>query len=979
MLYEENRGSEWKKWDLHVHTPASGLNNGFGQNETDWDNYVKVLFSTALANDVSAIAVTDYFLIDGYKKLKQEYLDKDEKLKNIFDAETIKKIHKILVLPNIEFRLETLVNGNRVNYHVIFSDKLTIEDIEDNFLSQIQINISHNPDGTQRKMALNKRALESLGRIIRQQQPTFHGSDYEIGCMTAYVSSESIINTLKNPILKEKYIIVTPVDEDLCKVRWEGQGHQIRKLIYQQSHAFFTSNPKTRDFALGKTHTNLNEYLDEFKSLKPCFMGSDAHSIQDIEQKLGKWDTSRSDEARITWVKADVTFNGLRQTLFEPETRVSIQSTRPEPKTDMHIIDSVEFKCTDGTFDPSRKILMNENLNAIIGGKSSGKSLLIYSIAQAINGEMVNKTNKMLNLNGYNFNSDFIVRWKDGTIDSNKTPEPTHSITYIPQLYINYLAEKKNKEELNDFVLGILKQNDGFLQFFSEFTSEVHKIDIQLHDTVNRIKTIIGEAKDFKKDIEKYGGLPDVISKSMDVVKKQIQTITEQSTLNESEKKSYQDLLKQMEEVTKKNEKNNTHIEFINKLEELLDTSVKGLAGYDTDNDEHFPGSIDDLFAYYLTGIPSDIEQVVNDIKDELSEKLLSFHNRINTLPYRAQQKSYSELIKSISKALEPLTKKQEGQKDIKKLQDQLNDLNQKLQKSIATKEKYNTSLNQYKEARKKLEALVRKRIEAYDNLVATINRMYSIVDDDNQISLSAKTYVERKSCSLYDYINKQRTCSKLFTDIFPQDHEDVNYRSFPAFLSELKNMKDGEVKFADGSSCFLNKEVALTDIFESFVENNFRLSFEVSYKNDPLQKMSPGKKGTVLLILFLQISTANYPILIDQPEDNLDNRTIYKLLCSMIKRKKQDRQIIIVTHNANLVVGTDSENVIVANQQGQIDGTSQTYKFEYVNGPIEYSFIDETEPNELRHHGIREHVCDILEGGEEAFENRERKYGFKR
>ena len=98
-----------------------------------------------------------------------------------------------------------------------------------------------------------------------------------------------------------------------------------------------------------------------------------------------------------------------------------------------------------------------------------------------------------------------------------------------------------------------------------------------------------------------------------------------------------------------------------------------------------------------------------------------------------------------------------------------------------------------------------------------------------------------------------------------------------------------------------------------------------------------------------------------------------------MIKRKKSERQIIIVTHNANLVVGTDSENVIIANQQGQIDDISKSYRFEYVNGPIEMSFIDTSIKNELYSHGVREHVCDILEGGEEAFETRERKYGFKR
>ena len=97
-----------------------------------------------------------------------------------------------------------------------------------------------------------------------------------------------------------------------------------------------------------------------------------------------------------------------------------------------------------------------------------------------------------------------------------------------------------------------------------------------------------------------------------------------------------------------------------------------------------------------------------------------------------------------------------------------------------------------------------------------------------------------------------------------------------------------------------------------------------------------------------------------------------------MIRKKKQNRQIIIVSHNANLVVATDSENVIVANQQGQ-SASNRTYasKFEYVNGPLEMSFDRSADVtlSELQAKGIKEHVCDILEGGMEAFHNRESRY----
>jgi predicted ATP-dependent endonuclease of OLD family len=171
-----------------------------------------------------------------------------------------------------------------------------------------------------------------------------------------------------------------------------------------------------------------------------------------------------------------------------------------------------------------------------------------------------------------------------------------------------------------------------------------------------------------------------------------------------------------------------------------------------------------------------------------------------------------------------------------------------------------------------------------------------------------------------------------------------------------------------------------LEDILKGLIKDGFEIDYTVTYKGDNLLHMSPGKKGTVLLILFLQISSSEFPILIDQPEDNLDNRTIYDLLCKMIKEKKKDRQIIIVSHNANLVVATDTENIIVANQRGQ-DGNQDTsqYRFEYVNGALEHSFCkDETIKSVLECQGIREHVCDILEGGGEAFKQREKKYSIR-
>jgi len=142
---------------------------------------------------------------------------------------------------------------------------------------------------------------------------------------------------------------------------------------------------------------------------------------------------------------------------------------------------------------------------------------------------------------------------------------------------------------------------------------------------------------------------------------------------------------------------------------------------------------------------------------------------------------------------------------------------------------------------------------------------------------------------------------------------------------------------------------------------------------------MSEGKKAFVVLMLLLDFSDKDCPILIDQPEDDLDNRAIYKELVKYLKKKKKERQIIVVTHNPNIVVGADSEQVIVANQNGVDTKNKNGTKFQYASGSLENTKeTDEKIDIILERQGIKEHVCEILEGGNEAFKQREIKYDLK-
>ena len=138
-----------------------------------------------------------------------------------------------------------------------------------------------------------------------------------------------------------------------------------------------------------------------------------------------------------------------------------------------------------------------------------------------------------------------------------------------------------------------------------------------------------------------------------------------------------------------------------------------------------------------------------------------------------------------------------------------------------------------------------------------------------------------------------------------------------------------------------------------SYLEPRYSLTFD----GQEISQLSPGERGLLLLVFYLLVDKDDIPIIIDQPEENLDNQTIFKVLVKCIKAAKQRRQVIMVTHNPNLAVVCDAEQIICAN----CDKTTNT--FEYVSGGIESPIIKAT-------------VVEILEGTEPAFKNRKRKYG---
>lgn len=199
-------------------------------------------------------------------------------------------------------------------------------------------------------------------------------------------------------------------------------------------------------------------------------------------------------------------------------------------------------------------------------------------------------------------------------------------------------------------------------------------------------------------------------------------------------------------------------------------------------------------------------------------------------------------------------------------------------------------------------------------------------------------------------------TIRKLF------DSYDLNTRGGAlAFVAALKE-KVLQAAKASGSEAgifnLVKKGQSAPSVYDLIFGLNFlEPRYSLSFQETQIEQLSPGQRGALLLIFYLLVDKGKMPIILDQPEENLDNETVFRLLVPVLSEAKKQRQIIMVTHNPNLAVVCDAEQIIHASFDRAADST-----ITYVSGAIENSDLN----------GI---VVTVLEGTKPAFENRSRKY----
>ncbi len=931
-----NNGSEWRKWDLHVHTPDSIVHDYTkGSYEEVWDRYFYELEN--LPSDIKVLGINDYWFLDGYKKVK-EYKESG-RLSNID-----------LILPVIEFRLRDFVGSsqlNKINYHIIFSDKLTVEEIEEEFLRRFEITEYEN-------RSLTRENLIAFGNKFREETPTaiqsaLPSSNLQVGFNNFTISLDKIEELLKKDLFKDKYIRVIGQTE-WNDFRWDGSPSDKRALI-NGCDFVFSASPTIDNILRSKESLTRQEVND---SLLHC---SDAHQFYETAY------TSKILGHCYTWIKSDTSFEGLKQVIYESK-RVSLSETNPSQKNSYQCIKEIKLM-DNGELFGEQTIGLNKDLNSIIGGKSSGKSLLLYHLAKTVmNHEKFETISSTDGFQTYTDLPPFELEaiWADGYISKLSNHENKRPIVYIPQMYLNYMAEKKSRnEDFKQTIDDILKTNDGYSEFISSKQSEILGIEQRIDNGIRNYFQQLETLHILQRELNQLGDR-DAITINVGIIEHQLNTLKDTAGFTETE----------VERYTALNESNKTLLERKNhlvSLKKLYDDLQQNTIQIDTKISSFIEDEFSDIKYKYLNeDFKAIIVNAISQISGVISSGIGAYMSEapFDQREVDAEIVSIDQQIAENTTILQPLNAKAEN---IESLKEKQKELDSEQAKILAI------DLKLSKVQIQRIRIDMASIIDLYDSLLVCYRNIVEKHDEYKEISDSIDLLteisfnVDNFQRDFSDYITKNRTLETMFEEHgFTGNKFSYSNENHIENIRYVCNLILGDVE----SFLSFNQGKQKQEIISALFKNYFDISYDLMQGNDRLGHMSPGKKGIILFQLFLHMSSSQDPILIDQPEDNLDNRTVYEELNDFIKEKKLQRQIIIVSHNPNLVVSTDSENVIVAHQNADFDPRP---KFEYINGSLENTFKNIGADHILQRQGIREHVCEILEGGVEAFKKREKKY----
>ena len=917
IMFDHPGGSVWTQWDLHIHTPATVLANAFvGATEDEkWDNYIKALAKSGL----QVIAPTNYFCLDGIDR--------------VVSAMNAGRLGDVTcVLPNVEFRIgESNKEDEHIHVHVIFADRFAddLQPIQD-FLDSVELFMKTASDKTERctRETVRRLGADKVLVAIRELQAKLQKSFDRL----------------------DDYVLVAGArgQGTFRPGKGKARGETVAIELDRLCDVIYGSTSADRDFFLQE-----DRYDGALK--KPVFACSDAHDLVAIGSKY-------------SWVKANPTYEGLKQTVFEPELRMSFDDPMLE-KSLYSSIESIRFTNPDEAQSllPTNPIPLNTDLTTIIGGKSTGKSLLLHYLARVIDEPQVLEREAVVygeQADRYAFcerqGFDVEVKWKDGqsqAFSTRNVDTRARKIVYIPQRFLNGICEldmPSGGRSLDEFTREALEQRPALETAFEALHQSKSNADKNIRESLDRLFEHYESHATVVSDLADAGDV-DGVSAEITRLNAEVSKLRDGSKMTDEEKSNYDKLSTELTAVAAFAESLNSDDKLVSAARDGVERAISRLEGVidglerSIQHPELRAATKKALKPFRSWSDKAD--SAFSDIEENSAKFSQQLANR-----RKQAEKAIKPLASSVanSRRLAELTKKK---------RDESTRL-QKIKKLVAERKSLAVSISTEVGV---LAAQTNTLIESYSSTCAALAKESDALGDINftpQLSFDSDAFQT-------EFVTASVKTNSLKSHLGITGTYEFEFDS-KKHLDYVRQVADGLVT----GKIKLMKGVKLRSALEALTENRLLIDYRIEYQGDRIEIMSPGKRALVVLKILLELSNDEWPILLDQPEDDLDSRSVYRELVQYFKRKKRTRQVILITHNPNLVVGADADSIVVANQSGQELGRENpTSRFEYVSGGLESTFTNRSAVGILHQEGIREHVCDVLEGGKDAFKERERKY----
>lgn len=1016
------RGSEWRKWDLHVHTPASFHWKGENFNSDPRSplnaSLVDDMIHAMNAAEPSVFAIMDYWTFDGWFALKHRLLQAD--------APRLEKT----VFPGIELRLMAPMRG-RLNAHVIFSDDIPDQELID-FKGKLTIALINKPLSDSSLIQIAKSAPLDKLRHHGFKKNKVDESDREAlkaGSIIAEVTCESYQNAI-NSVSENQAIGYMPFDTNDGLTEIERNEHYAYSLTLFKSSPIFETRDHEKWAAFAGVKTSENEkWFDAFQTAlnnKPrlAISGSDAHCFVGEPGNNDRRGYGDYPSGKATWIKADPTFEGLKQAIREPAKRSYIGLLPPKRQLVNEnrslFIDKLEvIKSVDSTIKESwldnTSLHLNHDLVAIIGNKGSGKSALADIVALLGNSKQSHhfsflKENRFRGKVGdpaRYFNAK--ITWSDENeltknLNDNPATENVELIKYIPQGHFEELcnahvsgqsnafekelrsvifshADESIRLGAHDFEELIEQQESSLRSQFESYRSEMHKLNEQIAFVESQMTVEARKALD-ELLVQKVRLLDELIkAKPVDIpepsneltpaqqkVSEELLTVNQEIENLQKRQELDQEELTKLSAKRKASKNIKTGFEIVRRAVEqfmyefesdarVLELDLSGLVKLSIE--ENSISTLDEV-NYVREKEIRENQQVISKEKEILIERKSPLNAQLNA-PQQAYQ-LYTEQLKAWEEKHAALLGNKdnpdtlEGVKHRKEKLDQLPNQRLEMQEKRygLTREIFSTLSEQ------------KKNREALFEPVQSLIRNNVLIRNEYKLQFKSelKTTAEQISNKLFSIVKQasgefRGESESLYVIKDLMDRYDLNNEdSLIAFVQELHKKLEDASKNTAGIASLLRKDRAANEVYDlifglEYLEPRYTLMFQ----DAQIGQLSPGQRGALLLIFYLLVDKGNAPIILDQPEENLDNETIVSLLVPVLTEAKQKRQIIMVTHNPNLAVVCDAEQIIHCEFERK-NGHSITY----TPGAIECDLINNK-------------VVKVLEGTMLAFNNRRMKY----